>query len=249
MCCLNCQSASDRTTYRISLEFNLNSKWDVWHQCHRSTWLERLLSPSGSELSLCQNAYQPKTVVKAREQLRAANFLSLPRPFLYASVSFFFFSASAALAPLASFFFFLPSLLTSLHPPHHLSRIRWDWVWSFSLLSPRQGIGSGARAVYVRLVAPCQRLVGSSSLLDLPFPPPVALSPHWSGVHLLSVCASAFPTHTRTSHYATSSRRVQTKWNTSCVRQMDFLSLRKKKKHRLQLFRSYYVIWLREGKC
>lgn len=116
--------------------------------------------------------------------------------------------ASAAPAPLASFFFFLPSLLTSLHPPHHLSRIRWDWVWSFSLLSPRQGIGSGARAVYVRLVGLCQRLVGSSSLLDLPFPPPVALSPHWSGVHLLSVCVSAFPTHTRTSHYATSSGRV-----------------------------------------
>lgn len=28
---------------------------------------------------------------------------------------------------------------------------------------------------------------------------------HWSGVHLLSVCTPAFPTHTRTPHYATSS--------------------------------------------
>lgn len=73
----------------------------------------------------------------------------------------------------------------------------------------------------------CQRLVGSSSLLDLLIHPPVTLSLCWSGVHLLSVCASAFPTHTRTPHYATSSSRVQTKWNTSCVRQMDFLSLKK----------------------
>lgn len=121
MCCLNCQSASDRTTYRISLEFNLNSKWDVWHQCHRSTWLERLLSPSGSELSLCQNAYQPKTVVKAREQLRAANFLSLPRPFLYASVSFFFFPLQLLLLLLplsfSSFLLFSPpSILLTTCP-------------------------------------------------------------------------------------------------------------------------------------
>ena len=41
--------------------------------------------------------------------------------------------------------------------------------------------------------------------------------------HLLSDSASAFPTHTRTSHYATSSSRVQTKWNASCIRQMDSL--------------------------
>lgn len=139
---------------------------------------------------------------------------------LYARISF----TSSAPTPFPSFFLF--SLLTSLHPPHHLSCIRWDWVWSFSLLSPRQGI-----VTVCKLCAcdrgQCQRLVGSSSLLDLLFPPAVTLSLSWSGVHLLSVCASAFPTHTRTPRYATSSSRVQTKWNTSCVRQMDFLSLKK----------------------
>lgn len=47
-------------------------------------------------------------------------------------------------------FFFLLSLLTSLHPPHHLSCIRWDRVWSFSLLSLRQGIVSVRGLVHVR---------------------------------------------------------------------------------------------------
>lgn len=70
-----------------------------------------------------------------------------------------------------SFFPFFPfSLLTSLHPPHHLCCIRWDWVWSFSLLSLRQGI-----ATVCELCAcdgrRCSWVVGSSSLLDLLFPP------------------------------------------------------------------------------
>lgn len=42
-----------------------------------------------------------------------------------------------------------------------------------------------------------------------PAGPPLSPTSHplvrWSGVHLLSVCTPAFPTHTRTSHYATSS--------------------------------------------
>lgn len=74
---------------------------------------------------------------------------------------------------------------------------------------------------------PNHRLVGPSSLLDLQIPPAATLSLRWSGVHLLSVWASAFSAHTRTPHYATSSSREQTKWNPSCVRQMDFLRLKK----------------------
>lgn len=62
-------------------------------------------------MSLCQNVYQPKTVVKAREQLRAANVLSLPRPFLYASVSFRF-SCSCS----SCIFLFLPSFSSHLPP-------------------------------------------------------------------------------------------------------------------------------------
>lgn len=47
--------------------------------------------------------------------------------------------------------------------------------------------------------------------------------------HLLSVCASAFPTYTRTSLYGTSSSRVQTKCNPFCIWQMDILNNKKKK--------------------
>lgn len=165
-------------------------------------WVELLPVCRSAKLSLAQ-----RTVTHSQLYITA-------KTVLYAIISF------TSAAPLASIF--LLSLLTSLHPPHHLSYIRWDGVWSFSLLSPRQGIVS-VRGLRTCNGGQCQRLVRSSSLLDLPFPPPVTLSLRWSGVHLLSVCASAFPTHTRTSHYATSSSRVQTKWNTSCVRQMDFL--------------------------
>lgn len=69
----------------------------------------------------------------------------------------------------------------------------------------------------------CQRLVGSSGLLDLLFSPASRSVAALKWGHLLSDSASAFPTHTRTSHYATSSLRVQTKWNASCIRQMDSL--------------------------
>lgn len=206
MCCWNCVSASKRITYRMAL----------------LTWIPSGLSdtnvtaPPG--LSVCCHlwgaswAFASESISQtAREQLHTANFISLPRRFCM--------QASPSL--LASFF--LLSLLTSLHPPHHLSRIRWDLVWSFSLLSPRQGIAS-TRGLGMWDDGQCHRLVGSSSLLDLLFPPPVTLLLRWSGVHLLSVLASAFPTHTRTSHYATSSERVQTKLNTSSVRQMNFLS-------------------------
>lgn len=117
-----------------------------------------------------------QTVIRPENSYALPTFY-LPRRFFYASISF----TSAATAPLASFF--LLSLLTSLHPPHHLSCIRWDQVWSFSLLSPRQGIESACEFCACD-GSQCQRLVGSSSLLDFLFPPPVTLSLCWMG----SIC-------------------------------------------------------------
>lgn len=75
------------------------------------------------------------------------------------------------------------SLLTSLHPPRHLSCILWDWAQSFSLLSPRQGIAS-AREWCTCDGGRGHRLVGSSSLLDLHFPPLVT---HWCA-EVVSIC-------------------------------------------------------------
>lgn len=143
---------------------------------------------------------------------------------LHASISF----TSAAPAPLVSFFpsflFSPPSVLLTTCPASAETECEVS-----HFCHQDKGIASVRRLCMCDDGGPCQKkFVGSSSLLDLQFPPPVTLSLRWSGVHLLSVCASAFPTHTRTSHYATSSSRVQTKWNTSCIRQMDFLSLKKK---------------------
>lgn len=93
----------------------LNSKWDVWHQCHSSTWLELLLSPLGSVLSFCQRVDQPNLSLGQRTVTHCQLHIAA-KTVLYASISF----ASAAPAPLASFFFLFlfspPSILLTTCP-------------------------------------------------------------------------------------------------------------------------------------
>lgn len=87
-----------------------------------------------------------QTVVRAREQLHAANFTRLPRHFSFLLSLLLLLSAF-----LQSFFY--PLLLTFLHPPHHLSRIRWDSLWSFSLLSQERETRDCVRVTVYRSTA------------------------------------------------------------------------------------------------